>query len=244
MLPPQKNPKGTIKKVGVRIGKVRCRCFRLSESTKYIFSLFFFSWCTFLQELSKCWNENEKLQTEETQRSIGVSLSAFRDFIFTAWIIQHKTVLPALEGTCLNSRCLSVSVHSLTFIHWALNCSFSGLGDSSKTDRVPVIANVHMVVSERASWRRWPCKGECSWKKEWPVQRLRNGLELVGIWGRRQRWVLLKRYNYVTPRFSNFSLWIRWPYSLVSGRTLDDLKKKQALSSLHNDTTTHHTVGT
>ena len=42
MLPPQKNPKGTIKKVRVMIGKVRCRCFRLSESTKCIFSLFFF----------------------------------------------------------------------------------------------------------------------------------------------------------------------------------------------------------
>ena len=42
MLPPQKNPKGTIKKVRVMIGEVRCRCFRLSESTKCIFSLFFF----------------------------------------------------------------------------------------------------------------------------------------------------------------------------------------------------------
>ena len=37
MLPPQKNPKGTIKKVRVMIGEVR-----LSESTKCIFSLFFF----------------------------------------------------------------------------------------------------------------------------------------------------------------------------------------------------------
>lgn len=243
MLPPQKNPKGTIKKVRVMIGEVRCRCFRLSESTKCIFSLF--SWCTFLQELSKCWNENAKLQTEETQRSTGVSLSAFRDFTFTAWITQHKTVLPALEGTCLKSRCLSVSVHSLTFIHWTLNCSFSGLGDSSKTDRVPVITDLHTLASEWASWRRWPCKGgECSWEKEWPVQRLRNGLELVGVWGRRRRWVLLKRYNYVTLRFSNFSLWIRWPYSPVSGRILDDLKKKQAPSSLHNDNATNHTVGT
>lgn len=172
MLPPQKNPKGTSKKIRVMIGKVRCRCFRLSESTKCIFSLSFF----FPDALSyKSWANAEMKMRNSRQkrlkRSIGVSVSAFGDFTFTTWIIQHKTVLPALEGARLKSRCLSVSVHSVTFVHWALNCSFLGLGDSSKTDRVPVITNLHMVASGQASWRRWPCKGgECSWEKEWPVE--------------------------------------------------------------------------
>ena len=135
MLPPQKNPKGTSKKIRVMIGKVRCRCFRLSESTKWIFSLSFF----FPDALSyKSWANAEMKMRNSRQkrlkRSIGVSVSAFGDFTFTAWIIQHKTVLPALEGARLKSRCLSVSVHSVTFVHWALNCSFLGLGDSSKTE--------------------------------------------------------------------------------------------------------------
>lgn len=215
------------------------------QSPQSAFSLFFFFLMHFLtraeQMLKWKWETPDGKHWREALECLWV----LSETTFTAWIIQHKTVLPALEGAGLKSRCLSVSVHSLTFIHWALNCSFLGLGDSSKTDRVPVITNLHMVASGKASWRRWPCKGgECFWEEEWPVQRLRNGLELVGVWGRRQRWVLLKRYNYVTLRFSNFSLWIKWPYSLVSGRILDDLKKKQALSSLHNGNTTNYTVDT